>query len=399
MTEGQTAWYVWASKALTGQGVRGPWYLLDEYTTVTPSMVNLEWRDEELGELLNDNNYPPPKALSVCSLDDLLIFGSCYGAPDSAGEPTAPGPGFAVGKPFNPEGFPPSASAFVTPAEDVRGVHVGNSRMYIITKNRQHIGTLTGGDKTPLVIRPYWQAGGSHRGSGVMCGDVFYASVGDAIIRSVTGQDVDSGFSARVKSVLSPFIPARTFLGYDPRNQWMVVFHSQDYLDVRGKYITKALSFNLKTEKWNTPCILGDGVTDDFVVCGVCTIGERLYFITTDGKVWLWDEGVQTIIGTLGTNFHDFGGSQYTKTIRRVAPTGHFSGDIQLFRNYDFSESPTPSHQFLNPSFNGTHFPVWRPNWHGKSFAMVIIFSDVPAKTRLIDNVAVEVEFRSGAVF
>lgn len=397
-SEGQSAWYVWATKSVVGQGVRGPWYLLGEYTTVTPSTVNLEWRDDELGEKLVDTNYPPPKALYVFTLDDLLCFASAFGAPDSSGDPTAPGPGVAVGKPFNPEGFATSASAFVAPAEDIRAVYVGNSRAYFITKNRQHIGTLTGSQTTPLVIRPYWHAGGSHQNSGVMCGEVLFVLVGDAIVRTVTGEDADTSFSARVKSALAPFVQARVFLGYDARNQWLVVFHSQDNLGGGGKYITKALSYNLKTDKWNTPCLLGDGTTADFIVTGVATINQRLFFTTSDGSTYEWDNGAQTITGAMAPQFNDFGGAHFTKVARRVEITGHLDGNISLARNYSLTESPVPVRQLVNAAHDPTHFPVWRPNWHGKSLSMIITFA-VPARTRLVDSVVIEVERRTGAVY
>ena len=399
--EGQTAWYIWATKARAGEAVRGPWYLLGEYDTVTPSTINIEWRDEELTERLVDNNFPPPRSLYVASIDDVLFFASCYGDPDSSGNPTAPGPGLAVAKPNNPEGFPTSAAAFVSPAEPIRGLIVGGSRIFPLTLNHLHIGTLTGSATTPIVIRPYWRNGFQHQYSATMAGDVFYGMAGNTLMRTVNGEDADSLFCARVQSVLRGFVPQRCFLGHDPKNGWIVVFHSNDR-QVGGFWATQALAFNYKTGKFNCPVLLSDAAAD-FTVTSCCSVGESLYFATQDGKIYRWDDGAVTVTGFIATPFDDFGSSRTLKTARQVAATGRFNGSLSLYRDYDYQNlidgtGTVPNRTYSNPGFNRQHFPLWKVNYRGKSIAIRTAFS-VAGRTPLLDALELGVDVRIGAMY
>jgi hypothetical protein len=399
-TEGQTSWLIWATKSQpSGSGQRGPWFLLGEFTTVTPSTVNVEWRDAELTEQLNDNNFPPPKALFVASMDDALIFGSCFGKPDNSGNATTPGPGFAVAKSSNPEGFPTVASAFTTPAENVRGMMTSNARLFALSANHLHIGTLTGSTTSPLVMRPFWHTGFFHQYNGCVVKDTFYGFTGDVLSRTLADNDADSSISDRVKSELETYVPQRVFVGHDAKNGWVTVFHS-NHRQTGGFWVTRAISLNYKTGKWNTPTELSQAGAD-FTVVGRATVGGELYITTQDGKAWRWDAGSGTVTGFLAPIFQDGGSALWLKTLRRVQVTGPFNGSLSLYKNYNKSAliagtgSP-PTFVISNPSFNPQHAPLWKPNYKGKSIALRIAFS-MPANTPIIDAAELKGEVRADA--
>jgi hypothetical protein len=400
-TQGQTSWLIWATKASTGAAQRGPWFLLGEFTTVTPSTVNIEWRDDELTDRLVDNNFPPPKALFVASMDDALIFGSCYGAPDGSGAATAPGPGFAVAKPNNPEAFAPAAAAFTSPAENVRGMMTSGARLFAMTQNHLHIGTLTGSAISPLVIRPFWQTGFWHQYNGCIVSDTFYGFTGSLLTRTRGDNEADSEFSMRVKSELETYVPQRVFVGHDARNGWVTVFHSNHRQD-GGFWITRASSYNYKSGKWNCEVELS-AAGADFTVCGVATVGSELYIVAQDGKAYRWDAGSGTVTGFIAPIFQDSGSALWLKTVRRVQVTGRFNGSISLYKDYNKaaliagSGSP-PTFTISNGSFNPQHAPLWKPNFKGKSIALRIAFS-MPVRTNIIDAIEYKGDVRADANF
>lgn len=399
--EGQTSWLIWATKAQTGAGVRGPWFLVGEFTDVTPFVVNVEWRDDELIERLIDNNFPPPQSLFVASMDDSLIFGSCYGKPDVAGNPTAPGPGFAVAKPNNPEAFAPAAAAFTTPAENVRGMMTAGARLFALTANHLHIGTNTGSPTAPLVIRPMWHTGFFHQYNGCVVKDSFYGFTGNVLTRTMSDGDADSEFSTRVKSELASYVPQRVFVGHDARNGWVTVFHSNHRQD-GGFWVTRAISYDYKTGRWNTPAeLVGDSA--DFTVCGAATVGGELYVTAQNGKAYRWDAGSGTVNGFIAPIFQDSGSALWLKTARRVQVTGNFNGTLSLYKNYNKaaliagSGSP-PTFVVSNPGFDPQHAPLWKPNFKGKSIALRIAFLML-ANTPIIDAAELKGDVRSDANF
>jgi len=400
--EGQTAWLIWATKSLPiGTAQRGPWFLLGEFTTVTPSTVNIEWRDDELTDKLVDNNAPPPKALFVASMDDALIFGSCYGKPDSNGLATAPGPGFAVAKPSNPEGFSVKASAFTSPAENVRGMMSAGARLFALGANHLHIGTLTGSQEKRLVFRPMWHTGFWHQCNGVVVKDTFYGFTGNLLTRTRADDDSDSEFSKPVKSELKTYVPQRVLLGHDARNGWVVVFHS-NHRQVNNFWVTRAIAYNYQTGKWNTPVELV-GSNADFTVTGCATVSGELYFVTQSGKCYQWDAGTGTVNGFIAPIFQDGGSALWLKTARRVQVVGQFNGVLSLYKDYDKAaliagSGVPPTFTISNGSFVSQAAPLWKPNFKGKSIALRSSFS-MPASTPIIDAIEYKGDVRADANF
>lgn len=423
-TEGQTAAQIWVS-ARDDADIGKAWYLLAEYDAVGPHQI--EWYDGELGDLYSIDNFPPPPSLFVESVNDHLLFVSCLGKPDASGEPTTPGPGVAVAKPNNPEAASPAAYAFVAPASDIVGVKVGkvgiratDSGVFFLAQDGISYGRFIDSDVSPLVIDPAGSAGVSHNYSAAFAYDYLYAFSGRTLIRTVDGQNIDAEFSRDVATDLATFAPGRTFVGFDPSKNHVVVFHSNDRTGSGGKWQTRALSLDVLTGAWNTPCFLGDGSTDDFTVCGVATVGQRLYLITTDGKVWGWDRGtgLQLYSGYLAINWDNWGDPAMMKIAREVSVSGGLIGSISLYNTqailgiYDLNNiynvsalrngtGSYPSYTFQNPTFIpgfvlDTIYPTWKVNKHFRAMAWRIAFTNVLAGTRLLNQVKMVVHGREG---
>lgn len=419
-TEGQNQAQLWVSKIEDDTAGRA-WFLYDEFDTVGPHFV--EWYDGELGTQYSIDNFPPPPSLFIESVNDFLLFVSCLGKPDSSGDPTAPGPGVAVAKSNNPEAASPVAYAFVSPASDIVMVKVGkvgvraqDSGVFFGTQDGISFGRLTGSDVSPLVINPGGSVGVSHNYSGVFAYDYLYALSGGTLIRTVDGQNIETEFSADVAPDLALFQGARSFLGFDPVGNRIVVFHANDRLGSGGKWQTQALSYNLQTDTWNTPCFLGDGVTSDFTVCGVATVGRKLYFVTTDGKVWQWDMfSGGTLSGYMAVNWDDWGDSAEIKVVREVKVNGAIQGSLKLYTNetvigpFNFNTilnltdlragtGSSPTYTFVNPlGFPaGSTYPVWRPNKHFRHLAWRVAFSLTLGGLRLLDKVSIVAHGRTG---
>ncbi len=408
-SEGQTAWLIWATKPNTGESQRGPWYLLGEYTTVG-SPIQIEWRAEELTDELVDNNDTPPPCLYCLTFNDLVLMCSFGDNAEATGYKAA-GPGVAVSKPYNVEGYPAEAHAWVTPAEDITLAKAGSTYCFFGTSNSISYGSLAGSDISPLVIRPFWHTGTAHNYSGVMAGDVFYCLTGDMLIRTATGQDVQYDFSAGVKSVLASITNERAFVGYDAKNGFIVIFASNYRTGAGGSYQTMALSYNMKTGTWNTPCYLGTGSGADFTVTGCCTINDALYFVTSAGDVHQWDranDGFGELSGFIATPFNDGGASHYLKIARRFVLNGELDGTAKIYRDYNYAglvagTGTVPSTSSHTPDLlaNSSELPrhvSWRPNHKGKSFAVRLAFTMTPG-ARLLDDFGLEVEGRDGIVY
>src|SRR5262249_3624583 len=150
----------------------------------------VEWYDGELTIEYTDDNFPPPKALYVVSANDYLLFAGCLGPPDGSNLPTVPGPGIAVSRSNNPEAFPRQVYAFISPAEDIVGIHVGkagarsqgeDATVFILSQSALNIGRFQKQDPSvsPMVCDTYGLVGFKHQYSGCVAYDQFYGLAGD----------------------------------------------------------------------------------------------------------------------------------------------------------------------------------------------------------------------------
>lgn len=401
-TQGQTQFRLFVSRT-DDLSASTTWRL---YDFDTPGPHTVEWLDGELGEEVQIDNYPPPPGLFVFAFNDLLGVAGWGDAPDASGNLTVPGGGIALAKATNIEAFPDTAYAFIAPHEPICGVHVGKTQMYFLSANHLHIGRRSGNDKTPLFTLPFGHSGFFHQYSACTFEDSFFGLTGDRLVWVSENEGERNTYSEKVRSDLSRLSNPRSFVGYDGKNGWVVIFHSNDSLGAGGKWLTKCMIFNVRTQRWMTPAYYGDGTTTDFTVCSVATVGQQLYLATTDGRIWRWDDGQQLLTGFLALNFDDWGNAKMLKTIRRVKVNGGIHGQVQLYRDRAWTalqagsndppsftlDNPTPAPAARQP----IHHRIWRPSF--KCYSSALRFPFEAQGTRLLDSVEVTAFVRDNEV-
>jgi hypothetical protein len=402
-SEGENQLRVWVTKALTGNGERGPWFELGDYDIGASHTV--EWRDGELGSVYEeDKHLPPEKSLFAFTFNGLLGFASCYGYPDASNIPTTPGKVVQVANANNPEGFDPRNSVLPSTAgDDILGVHVGDYGIFILSPNRLYIGGVTGGAEPPLSIEPKASGGFCHRYNGALADKRFVLFAEGTLMSyvdnlQVSQDDSISLLAKRVETLLKTFDPSRTFIVYDTARHHLLVLAS-NYRQVSGFWQTIALSFDLQLGTINTPVYLSQDAAD-FTVTGVATFENRAEFMTQDGKCWRWDDGAGTQSFHTVTEFSNWRTALQMTTMRRVAVTGGLDGSFSVLRDLDYAAAnsdtpPATTYALGNVSNTRKKFPTIGTNVKGKYLALRF---DGTAQGGgiLVDNVETMVEKRMG---
>ncbi len=394
-SEGQTGWII-AGPRPSEVGVSsypGLWEWLE--TDQESTTLDVEVTDDELLTRVSFDNDMPPKGGFVFNVANYIVVASTGGAPDSSDIETTPGPELAPSKYNNPEAYSPFARVPVAGGEEILGVQVGQMVAFLMTPNTMQVASLSGNQIAPLVVRKHWEYGFLHQFNGCVAHDQFIGLTNNGLHRTANENNfvpVDD-FSVPVRSDLRETKLARSFVGYDPAREHIVVFHANDRLN--GDYWqTKAWSYNLKTRTWNPPAYLGSGA--DFTVTSCRTVGGILYYTTAEGDVYRWDEGAQTIAGYLGTCFNAEA-PHFRKTVRSAKATGNLSG-LKLYTDLNVTGlragASAPSHT-LTASGASTHQTVWLLNTQCYSFAYRLEFSG-SNKARVFDQLEAEYLLHAG---
>lgn len=397
-SEGQTGWIVAGPRPdEIGQANPGLWKWAE--TDQESATVEFEVTTDEVLERVAYDNDPPPKAGFVFSLANYLVLASAGGAPDSLNAETTPGPELAPSKYNNPEAFSPFARVPTAGGEEILGVQVGQLVAFLMTPNTMQVASLSGNQIAPFAVRSYWVYGFEHQFNGCVAHDRFYATTKKGLHRTVnesTYEAVDD-FSWAVRGDFESLDLAREFVGYDPSKEHVVVFHANHQQGSGGGWQTKAWAFNLKTDQWNPPVILGNG-TDDFIVTSCRTVAGALYYTTADGKVWQWDEGGQTLSGYLGFCFMAES-PQFLKTVRMAKLTGNANTALKIYKDLDAAGlragSAAPSKTLAGGGGLSAHQAVWLMNTLCRSFALRVEFS-LTDKVNVFDQLECEYQLHPG---
>jgi hypothetical protein len=420
---GQDLWRVYASyQGLTGLVTddlarNGPWIRIDDIklNVTTGGIAAGEpplprcytWRNDTLpGDTpAYFDHDPPPDALYLTAMGDLLMLYSCHG-PDKTNplSSTAPGPAIRTSLPGDPEAYPPRAVEYVNPLERINGALGAVGRSFAFTDNRVQLLTATAADEKPIVSRPLWDTGIKHQGQAVVVNDRLYAfsGGGGSPTNTVTGtggrptrSDPSGGeaaqdytFSAPVQDITANWVAARVFVGHDPKNRAVVFLHTNDHKSGNGKWVTVALAFMLETETWSGLFELAG--PEDMVITGAVACAGQMYMIGYDvdpsfWKTYLWDCGNAPVICYVGSSYEDAGAPGIIKTVRAVQVIGRLSppdvagttSSVTMFRNNDprisdwGASGPAGTHQFVGDLGKVTVFPWWKTNLRqAKTFAI-----------------------------
>jgi len=383
----------------------GPWYLYKKVAGAGPHEI--EFLDEELGDLLRIDNYPPPPCLRVVDFGDLLLYVSFSDSAETPDSFAESGAGIAVAGNSNPEASPTKLLQFVMPAQPIVGAHVGLRYVFFLTENNLNVGQRTANNVQPLVVFPYGQTGFAHQGNGIVINDVFYGLTGAALVTTNNGENMDSTLGFPIKRELEAINPARALLAYDAKAQRLVIFHNMAVKaeSVGAKWQCLAYSVNLNDiatgrPTWNAPVLLGDGVTADFHVTGQVTIGQDLFFCTSDGNVYAWDKGGSPTAGFLASNFASVGQKRFRDAARMVKIAGGINGTMRFFRDLNYTgliandASGSASFALANIFNESKHYPAWKLRWPGQSFAIRFDFEQAGG-TLLLEPTEYETRERS----
>lgn len=242
---------------------------------------------------------------------------------------TTPGPVVRPSKPNNPEAFPASYAVAVSPPENIIGYVEGGGRIFLMTENRLHMAVLSGVSVSPVTVRPFWRAGFRNSQALVFVNGYLYGYTQNGATRSIA--DGDEGaqeheFAAPVAADMRSWLPERVRVGYDPVNEAVCYFHSNDNVNGSGYYQTKVLMFMLQTQRWSPPIVI-ESNSAHMTVTGVATVSGNLYF-TANQKNWRWDSGTNTVSGYLASPFLNLAQDGRDMTVRGVGMTGYSASSV-----------------------------------------------------------------------
>lgn len=348
----QNAWRVSVTTYAASLGadlnyLEGPWFY---YITVDDTQVSsaggtfdIEWLDAEVERNpivdFTVPDDPPPDAVFVALLNNILVWISCEGPGySSVVTSTSPGPFIFPAKPGNIEAAPTNIAFSSSPPEIILGVVSASGRLYILTPNHLQIGQGTPSDVVPVIMQPFLRAGFATPHQVVVANESLYLfTVGgparvEAQFISQSNADVspDRGFAAPVQSITDAWNLGNVLVGHDPTNDAICYFHSADVLNEDGFWTTEILVFGLRQNEWLGQIVLSSS-TGDQVVSGVATVGGYLEFLcggrlannTVEVQTLRFDQVAgATINWAMAAPFSDNGVELRSHCVKRVRVTG-----------------------------------------------------------------------------
>jgi len=263
----------------------GPWFryiLLDDtQVPVAGGTFDLEWLDAEVenNELVSFNNDAPTDAEFVELLNAIPVWISCQGQGyDTHPEATSPGPFICPAKPNNIEAAPLDIAFSSSPPETILGSVSAQGRIYLLTINHLQIAQATPSDAVPILIRPFWKDGFANPYQLVFVNGNLYGYPVAGPSRSVgDGDEIEAerDWAADVYEIIQTWNPGQVLVGYDPENDMVVFIHAADELNDAGYWTSRMLGFGISQNFWVFDRVITSD-TQDMIVSGVATIGDRL---------------------------------------------------------------------------------------------------------------------------
>jgi len=250
------------------------------------------------------DDYPPPAATHAMRLNTVMNVIGCYS--DSVSDPTTTNPGtcIAVSKENNYESYIPTSLLYLPeqvvdvlsrPSDDYGYVAGRNSVTAI-----QYVGDR--GDSLPPCILTtvlpdigieYPQNWCQFRGQLLL-----YTAQGNLLLMQRDGS-FDSTFAGPVSKILKSFTTASTSVGYDPRNDSIIV--------ANGKY---QLVYSIQADQWRKIFLPDFGITATGV--SMTAAKQNLYFTVGSGSTltaYRYDASSATTPVAVVSNYQNSGGT------------------------------------------------------------------------------------------
>lgn len=224
--------------------------------TATMKEIVLDWRNGELGELIEFDNDEPPL------LDGLMLFNNVpFGWKGNVLYPSKIG---------NPESFPRILARSTQSGADIIAALAGDARIFLLTTNGLEVVTFTQNPADPFLIRQVWSFGFSSPTQAVVAEGTLYAAVGTStgvkIVRTRVDDSPDLEFSAPVESDMASWNIANVVMGLDPANGGVLAMHYD------GSTTTNVLPYMLQQGVWGLPQTITGQVVSAATVANSCEL-------------------------------------------------------------------------------------------------------------------------------
>ena len=238
----------------------------------TVKEIVLDWRNGEMGELIEFDNDEPP------ILDGLMLFNNVpFGWKGNILYPSKIG---------NPESFPRIYARSTQSGADIIHALAGDARIYLLTTNGLEVVTFTQNESDPFLLRQVWSFGFSSPAQAVVAEGTLYAAVGTAsgvkIVRTRVDDSPDLEFSAPVESDMASWNVGRVVMGLDPANGAVLAMHYD------GSTTTTVIPYMLQQGVWGLPQTVTGQVVSTATVSNGC---ELIIKSGTDYTVYQWEGG------------------------------------------------------------------------------------------------------------
>lgn len=239
--------------------------------SITMKEIVLDWRNGELGELIEFDNDVPPL------LDGIMLFNDTpFGWKGNTLYPSKIG---------NPDAYPAAFSRSTQSGSDIIQALAGDGRIYLLTTNGLEVVTFTQVEGDPYLIRQAWAFGFAQPGQAIVAEGTLYAAVGTAngvqIVRTRVDDSPDLNFSANIQSDMVGWVAARVVMGVDPANGAVVAF----YNDTSN---TTAIPWMLQQNAWSLPQMITGQVKD----CATCAnMLDLIIYDNTNFRAYQFEGG------------------------------------------------------------------------------------------------------------
>lgn len=232
------------------------------YTTTVREAV-MDWRDKELGDVLDFSNSVPPL------LDGIFLFNNILWGWS--------GNSLYASKAGNPEAWPQTLSTFAQTQSgaDIIQALAGNAQIYLLTKNGLEIVTFTQREDAPFLVKKVWDFSFFQPNNAVVADGQLYALVGSEngvmAIRTETDDFPDIRFGRHIESDLENWSLDNSVVTVDPTNKAVLFCHYNSGADT-----TTVIPFMLQTESerggWSGPITESGRLTDGAQIGGRCVM-------------------------------------------------------------------------------------------------------------------------------
>lgn len=249
------------------------------------------------------DDYPPPAGTHAIRLNTVMNVVGCYSDATSGPTTTNPGTCIAVSKENNYESYVPTSLLYL--AEQVTDVlaRPTDDYGYIGCKNSisalQYIGERGDGLPSCVLTTILPDIGVEYAQNWCQCKGrlLIYSAKGNLILMDEKG-GFDTDFAAPVSKILKGFTTATTSVGYDQRNDAIVVMNG-----------STILTYSFQAGQWRMIFLPDYGITDTLVSCTAAT--QTLYFTTSNAGVltaYTYDTGSATAPIAVCSNYQNSGG-------------------------------------------------------------------------------------------